>query len=261
MVTCSGDYVHWIAKIFGECVVTTRDKLSFSFGISSTLIWMWAQLPQIYMNFKSHRADSLSVYFLLFLILGDVSNLVGCLLTGGLVTQVITSSFFCAVDGFCMLQYIYFECIRPKCCGNKRDYNGLNAEPLNDGNIGAGFVYTGVASALLYSYPNPYSKDYLLGTLIGWVSCTVYSSSRVFQIIKNFKRKDTEGLSMQFFICAWLGNCTYAISIFLKDTHWGYLWMQFPWLVGSIGPMILDFIVLFQFFRYRRAKRNLYQDI
>lgn len=254
MVSCSGDYVHWIAKIFGECVVTERDKYSFAFGISSTLIWMWAQLPQIYINFKLRRADGLSPFFLLFLILGDVSNLTGCLLTGGLVTQVITSTFFCCVDGFCMLQWIYFECIHPKICPPEPDMS-LQTEGTNDYILAPGLIPAGAALAALAltkDYPDPYSKEYLTGTLIGWISGVVYSSSRVFQIIKNFHRKETEGLSIQFFISAWLGNCTYAISIFLKDSHWGYLWMQFPWLVGSMGPMILDFLVLVQFFMYRK---------
>ncbi|EAY00802.1 PQ loop repeat family protein [Trichomonas vaginalis G3] len=255
MVTCSGDYVHWIAKVFGECVVTTRDKLSFFFGITSTLIWMWAQLPQIYINFKNRRADGLSPYFLLFLILGDVSNLTGCLLTNGLVTQVITSTFFCCVDGFCMLQYIYFEWIHPKLCGRDNE-SILNSETTIDDSYAPIIAASGAVVALASSYPDPYSKDYIKGILIGWISGIVYSSSRICQIFKNYQRKETEGLSIQFFISAWLGNGTYAVSIFLKDSHWGYIWMQFPWLVGSMGPMILDFIVLMQFMRYKKEPED-----
>ena len=264
MVNCTGDYVHWIADVFGECVVTTREQLSFGFGITSTLIWMWAQLPQVYMNFKYKRVDGLSIQFLCFLVLGDVSNLTGCLITGGLITQIITSSFFCFIDTFCTLQWIYYKLIYPRCC-NKQIDESMATFTNSNGDSKGGIVpiLPGLATAALLSqsltandYPDPYSKEYIAGSLIGWISGVVYSSSRIAQIIKNFRRKRTDGLSIQFFISAWLGNCTYAISIFLKDSHWGYIWMQFPWLVGSMGPMILDFIVLTQFFMYRENSKR-----
>ena len=267
MVTCEGDYIHWIADIFGECVVTTREQFSFGIGLLSTAIWMWAQLPQVYMNFKFKRVDGLSLQFLCLLVLGDVSNLTGCLITGGLVTQVITSSFFCCIDSFCTIQYIYYKWIYPRCCAKSLiDESMASISAANNSKNKSEFlpVLPGLATAALLSssstlksdYPNPYSKEYLPGTIIGWCSGVIYSSSRIAQIIKNFRRKRTDGLSIQFFVSAWLGNCTYAISIFLKDSHWGYIWMQFPWLVGSMGPMLLDFIVLIQFFYYRENSKR-----
>ena len=255
MSICAGEYIHWIYKVFGECVTTQREKMCFGFGISSTLIWMWAQLPQIYMNFRSKHVDGLSLGFLLLLVLGDISNLTGCILTHGLVTQKITSTFFCIVDITCTLQYLYYKFVYPKCCQQKPEISIISSE--NDGGYtqiipGIATIAAAAVATLGTEYENPYSKKYLAGSLIGWISGVIYSSSRVFQIIKNFMRKRTDGLSIQFFISAWLGNCTYAISIFLKDSHWGYIWMQFPWLVGSMGPMILDLIVLTQFFLYRK---------
>ncbi|EAY03939.1 PQ loop repeat family protein [Trichomonas vaginalis G3] len=251
MVHCEGDYVHWIATGFGECVVTSREKLSFAFGIASTLIWMWAQLPQIYINFKIKSCDGLSLYFLLFLILGDSSNLIGAILTGGMVTQIITSTFFCFMDCFVFVQYIFFECIFKKC--NAKETKELdNVDSEKSENMVPVVGVVGAVAAVAASYANPYSKDLILGTLIGWISATVYTTSRCFQIYKNYKNKKTEGVSPQFFISAWLGNATYAISIFLRDSHWGYLWLQFPWLIGSLTPLSLDFFVLYQFFRYRK---------
>ena len=252
MTNCTGEYIHWISDVFGECVEIQREKMCFGFGITSTLIWMWAQLPQIYMNFRSKRVDGLSIGFLLLLVLGDISNLTGCILTNGLVTQKITSSFFCFVDITCTLQYAYYTLIYPKYCADSQEESLISEERLGGYTQIVPGLVAAAAAVLGTEYENPYSKKYLAGSLIGWISATIYSSSRVFQIIKNFMRKRTDGLSIQFFISAWLGNCTYAISIFLKDSHWGYIWMQFPWLVGSMGPMALDFIVLTQFFLYRK---------
>lgn len=249
MGSCEGEYVHWIAKVFGECVVTSKDKWSFAFGIMSTLIWMWSQLPQIYLNFKNQCCEGLALGFLLFLTVGDISNLVGCLLTGGLVTQIITSSFFCIMDGFCLLQYFYFEFLRPRFFpGIKKDYNN-EVHTMDESNPTT--IAAAATAVIAAAYPNPYSKELLLGTLIGWLSTIVYASSRGFQIYKNYKRKKTEGISAQFYISAFLGNLTYAISIFIKDSHWGYVWLQLPWIIGSIGPILLDTTVLIQFFIYK----------
>ena len=97
---------------------------------------------------------------------------------------------------------------------------------------------------------DPYEPPLLYGTILGWVSAICYISSRMPQIIKNFKRKRTYGLSPYFFITAFLGNTTYGISIFLKNSSWDYIWLQFPWLVGSLGILFFDFTVLVQFFIY-----------
>jgi uncharacterized protein with PQ loop repeat len=83
--------------------------------------------------------------------------------------------------------------------------------------------------------------------MLGWLSAMSYITSRMPQIIHNFKRKKTDGLSIQMFICAMLQNLCYASSIFLWDSRWSYVWLQFPWLVGSLGLIFFDFTVLGQF--------------
>ena len=243
MPNCTEPYVHWIDTAFGQCVSGVRQEIGFSLGLSSTIIWMWAQLPQIYMNFKNRSVEGLSFAFLCLLVTGDTCNLVGAMLNGGLVTQIITASWFIFVDGFCAAQYVYFYWLRPGCEKKRRERDGggdkaaLSPMPL----LLAGAAALG---------ENPYEPPLLWGTLLGWFSAVAYASSRTPQIIKNCRRKKTEGLSVQFFICAVLGNGTYAASIFLADPHWPYIWSQFPWLVGSAGLLFFDFTVLGQFLYY-----------
>lgn len=55
----------------------------------------------------------------------------------------------------------------------------------------------------------------IVGYSIGCVSTVLYLGSRCPQIFKNFQRKSTEGLSLLLFLCAFLGNFTYSLSIFL----------------------------------------------
>jgi uncharacterized protein with PQ loop repeat len=112
---------------------------------------------------------------------------------------------------------------------------------------GAPLVPFLVAGASAVSSCQPYDWSYVAGTVLGWMSATSYMGSRMPQIVYNFKRKTTDGLSIQMFICAMLQNLCYASSIFLWDSHWDHIWLQFPWLVGSLGLIFFDFTVLGQF--------------
>lgn len=86
-----------------------------------------------------------------------------------------------------------------------------------------------------------------IGYLIGWVSAFVYLNSRIPQVLKNYKRKSVEGLSLIMFFCAIMGNLTYGMGVILKDSSPTALKKSLPWLVGSLGTLSFDFFILLQF--------------
>lgn len=92
----------------------------------------------------------------------------------------------------------------------------------------------------------------------GWMSALLYLSSRVPQILKNRTTK-CEGLSLALFIFAVAGNLTYVASILLKSLERDYLIESASWLVGSLGTIFLDFIVLGQFIAYRQARKEIHR--
>lgn len=83
-------------------------------------------------------------------------------------------------------------------------------------------------------------------------------SSRVPQIIKNRTTK-CEGLSLALFVFAVAGNLTYVASILFKSTEREYLIESASWLVGSLGTVFLDFVVLGQFIAYRKSRREIHR--
>lgn len=256
-MTCHGNYIRWIYNIFGDCIVSTREKIGFAFGLSSTVVWMWAQIPQMYLNYKNKKTEGLSFAFLCLLVIGDLSNLLGIIITHGLVTQYITSTWFLIQDFLVTSQYVYYTYIMPNCCSKRMNSIRYDKDSQYNNLIPAIPLLLAVSQSisnpstnsdvLTTSMKGPYEPPVLYGTMLGWLSAVLYISSRLPQIIKNFKRKRTQGLSPQFFITAILGNTTYGLSIFLKDPHWPYIWSQFPWLVGSLGILFFDFTVLAQF--------------
>merc|ERR1712216_67190 len=91
------------------------------------------------------------------------------------------------------------------------------------------------------------------GTVLGWVSAVIYLNSRLPQVYKNYKAKSVEGLSALMFFCAVMGNLTYAAGVLIKASGWDDVNAAMPWLVGSVGTIIFDFIIVIQCFCYRNA--------
>lgn len=106
-----------------------------------------------------------------------------------------------------------------------------------------------------------------LGQTFGYLCAALYLGSRIPQILLNFRRQSTEGVSLLFFLFACLGNLTYVLSILAYDpactavTPYGcsgryarYVLVNLSWLVGSAGTLLLDLVIFAQFFAYRGAE-------
>ncbi|KAI1121111.1 PQ loop repeat-domain-containing protein [Nemania abortiva] len=105
----------------------------------------------------------------------------------------------------------------------------------------------------------------LWGQIFGWLCAALYLGSRLPQMLLNFRRKSTEGISILFFLFACLGNLTYVLSIFAYDPvcreakcqpgeasriYGRYLLVNASWLAGSLGTLLLDLGIFAQFFIY-----------
>lgn len=98
----------------------------------------------------------------------------------------------------------------------------------------------------------------MIGFSIGSVSSVLYLSSRLPQMHTNFKRKSTEGVSYFLFGLVILGNTSYGLSVLLKNPDEGqgeksYIIHHLPWLIGSLGTLLLDLVISLQFLMYRKA--------
>ena len=269
---CEGDYVKWIYNIFGDCVVTAQDKVAFVFGLLVTLTWIYAQLPQIILNFKNHSAEAVSLSYYIFVVSGDIANLVAVFLNDTMVTQKFAAIWGVLADGSVMLQYIYYHWVRPWLTGEPyidpgasevECYNDINERLRDEGvNIPMGPLI--IASAASLDPDDPYSSKNLVGTLLGWFGGFTFVAGRLPQVLKNCRRKRTTGLSLQFWICSVFANSCYGISILTKSPTWHYLWKQMPWFFGSVGCLPLDITILIQFCYYRwknNKRKRIYQRV
>eukprot|EP00768_Dysnectes_brevis_P006913 gnl/Dysnectes_brevis/5639_a8225_717.p1 GENE.gnl/Dysnectes_brevis/5639_a8225_717~~gnl/Dysnectes_brevis/5639_a8225_717.p1 ORF type:complete len:303 (-),score=13.95 gnl/Dysnectes_brevis/5639_a8225_717:39-947(-) len=84
--------------------------------VCSIIDWVICQFPQIRLNFLLKSADGLSPFFLTFWYVGDLTNLISCLLTNQLFTQVILAAFWAAADTILVFQYFLYkeETVQPE---------------------------------------------------------------------------------------------------------------------------------------------------
>lgn len=113
------------------------------------------------------------------------------------------------------------------------------------------------------------------GQFFGYLCAVAYIASRLPQLILNWRRKTTDGLSMLFFLFACLGNITYVLSIVAYEPkcHGGscengegrriygrYILVNLSWLAGSFLTLLLDLGVFAQYFNYRTEGEPKRQD-
>ena len=104
-----------------------------------------------------------------------------------------------------------------------------------------------------------------LGQFFGYLCAVAYVASRLPQLVLNWRRKTTDGLSMLFFLFACLGNITYVLSIFAYDPkcrerrcqpgeagriYGRYMLVNLSWLLGALITLFLDLGVFAQYFIY-----------
>lgn len=123
--------------------------------------------------------------------------------------------------------------------------------------------------------PEPLEFD-TMGQVFGYLCAAFYLGSRIPQLILNYRRKSTEGVSLLFFLFACIGNLTYDMSIFAYDPtpmcylgekgvgscgegearsiYLRYLAVNASWIAGSAGTLGLDLGIFVQFFLYRKEE-------
>lgn len=126
-----------------------------------------------------------------------------------------------------------------------------------------------------HTSPESHIRFDVLGQVFGYLCAALYLGSRIPQLLLNYRRKSTEGVSMLFFLFACVGNLTYVLSIFAyepvcariatfdDDTIGGcgqgewrseygrYVLVNTSWLIGSGGTLLLDLGIFAQFWMYR----------
>ncbi|XP_023687165.1 lysosomal amino acid transporter 1 homolog [Paramormyrops kingsleyae] len=264
----------WVWVGLGECAQDARDMASVSLGLLSIVCFMASLGPQCYKSYRTGNMDSaLSVWFLLLWLAGDSCNLIGSFLANQLPLQCYTAVYYVMADLTTLAMYSYFKA-KNSGFSNRLLLNavgvlslaGVSAFSLPVVSPQVDVVQQGFKGrSLLFVHEDsssikPFSTKEIIGFTVGSVSSLLYLSSRIPQIVTNFIRKSTEGVSYFLFALVILGNTTYGLSVLLKNPdrsrgegEASYMVHHLPWLIGSLGTLFLDLVITVQFLKYRRS--------
>ncbi|KAG2236491.1 hypothetical protein INT48_003282 [Thamnidium elegans] len=270
-------------SVFGSCVYGYQDAFSIFLGYASIFCWLNAQVPQMMENYKLKSADGLSSYLLYFWLAGDLGNMFSCVLNHQLPFQIYLACYFVMTDIILLFQYFHYgkgdiACTDEIMKISDDDEEATFTRPMTDisssaSNYGSTDNKTttafmglllfgcklglGSTNALTTDTGTIKMQDYdshiTIGWLLAWMCTAFYLVSRVPQIIKNYKRQSTLGLSLALFNFSVGGNMTYAASILLHPGHTRHTFLEaLPYLAGSVGTLFLDSIIFAQFMYYRK---------
>lgn len=233
-------------------------------------------------NLLSERksADGVSLAFLGLWAIGDILNLAGSIWANLVPTTIFVAIYYIVSDAVILIEAFYYNALASS---QKKDV-AIETSPLIESpaklfvsdddktsvtvailhNIGACIGLTLLGGIGWYlsvimindevSGPsNPDPNDHVAAgpQVLGYTSAMLYLCARIPQIIKNYRKQKTEGLALLFFILSVCGNLTYAASILAFSMEREYVITNIPWLMGSLGTLAFDFIILFQFLLYR----------
>ncbi|TNN55196.1 Lysosomal amino acid transporter 1 [Liparis tanakae] len=276
----------WVWEGLGECAQDARDMASIYLGLLSIVFFMVSSLPQYYSSCKTGNMDrAISIWFLLLWLGGDTCNLVGSFLADQLPLQTYTAVYYMFADLLMLSMYMYYK-ISNKMLERSRLLHvvgvvcvlgvttslarlpglGPQHEEVLSGFRGRALLSTADVGPIKASHirrcvtdgRTAFTAREIIGFSIGSVSSVLYLSSRLPQMHTNFKRKSTEGVSYFLFGLVILGNTSYGLSVLLKNPDEGqgeqsYMIHHLPWLIGSLGTLLLDLIITLQFLMYRKA--------
>uniref|UniRef100_A0A1I8GGX0 Lysosomal amino acid transporter 1 homolog n=1 Tax=Macrostomum lignano TaxID=282301 RepID=A0A1I8GGX0_9PLAT len=260
------DGVQWILTVFNQCVLDAQRYAAVIFGIVSIIAWAINGMPQMVTNCKTGLAhQAMSIYLLIFWTIGDTLNLIGCELTHQLPLQTYMALFSIGCDVILLAQWI-LAYVRHYRLSRLRGGDLSSDEPA----VNADSEEAPGSNPSTPLYPSLYA----CAATVWLISCgaastvwlpTIETAPRpaftgtgrrllFYQPVFVCLRRSTEGLSAGLFILALVGNSTYSTQIFLTDSSFLFILRHFPWIMGSLGVLTLDVVIMVQFFLFRNNR-------
>lgn len=89
--------------------LTPREAASGLLGSVSMTCWIFLLVPQLIENYRNGNSEAISLLFVLVWFLGDITNLLGGLLSGLVPVIIAIAVYFCFADGVLIAQCLYYK--------------------------------------------------------------------------------------------------------------------------------------------------------
>ncbi|KAK2852136.1 hypothetical protein FQN49_005335 [Arthroderma sp. PD_2] len=105
-------FLELISSLFRTCLPTPLALISSTLGMLSIVSWLFAQLPQIYKNYRIKSTAGLSVFFIVEWLLADTANFIGAILTNQAGWQITIAAYYMTVDIIMTYQHYWYTHIK-----------------------------------------------------------------------------------------------------------------------------------------------------
>ena len=241
-------------------------QLSWIFGIISNGLWLVVFIPQIYQNYKNKNSEAISLSLLFCLILGDIFSIVSANSKDLNLVIIYSAAYHILLDLIVVFQILYYRRLK--------DINHLEENTpllLDTSDIQYTYFYLTtfefifisifglvvlVLQLLLLFLPDKPTVIYI-ADIIGWSATCIFMIARIPQIVLNFKRKSTKGLSLMSFIIINIANFFFLMSILIllydlpQSDYITHILKNIQWIVGSSSTTLFDAVIFYQFIRYK----------
>jgi len=258
----------------------TGQQLAWIFSIISNCIWLIVFVPQLYQNYKNKNSQAISLLLLFCLLLGDVLAMTSGYLKKLNIVVIYTAAYHIILNSIIICQILYYR--RLSCLSYNQErvsllsssssssslssssYNSCNESLLSLSSLiftpwEIYFYITSICFIILTYIFIQLNNNYneLVGNFLAWIATFIFIFSRIPQILLNFKRQSTEGLSITTFIIANISSMFFMLSILIilydlnKNQYNNYIIENIQWLIGGGITTIFDGIIFYQFYKYR----------
>ncbi|EZF34965.1 PQ loop repeat-domain-containing protein [Trichophyton interdigitale] len=105
-------FLQLISSTLQICLPTPLALISSTLGVLSIVSWLFAQLPQIYKNYKIKSTAGLSIVFIVEWLLADTANCIGAILTNQAGWQITIAAYYVTVDLIMTCQHFWYTHVK-----------------------------------------------------------------------------------------------------------------------------------------------------
>ncbi|KAI8321674.1 PQ-loop-domain-containing protein [Martensiomyces pterosporus] len=231
-----------------------NEAVSKVLGYFSIGCWLIVFAPQIYENYQRKSGEGISLLFLYIWILGDLFGLIGAVQQDLIVTALILYIYYFVADAILLAQIHYYSYVNKR-AGRLDDNGEARALTTATAHVTVTTTYSSSSSS-----PSKAAVTKIALVIMGYVSALLFLGARIPQIVKNYRKKSCEGLSIGMFIFSILGNVSFTLSLLLYSLDNNYILANIPWIIGSTGTLFFDLGIFYQFYLYHGTEDEYESD-
>lgn len=256
---------------------TVGQRLAWIFSTVSNALWLFVFIPQLYQNYKAKDSKGLSLLLLFCLIIGDIFSIISAHAKHLNPVIIYAAAYHIVLDVIIISQILYYRrqsiliqvgtIIQDRITESsplidvsdesedfisKYRYFSLTLSEIS-------FVILSVLAVIgtqVFMFLNKNEID-ITADIIAWLATAIFMLARIPQIILNFTRKSTKGLSLLSFIIINIANFFFLLSVLIilydlnPNTYMDYIKANIQWIVGSSSTTLFDCVIFYQFYKYR----------